>query len=164
MISRRRLIERVDRTDGRTGGRVRADYSDEDDKRGFISRLSSYRGLGVTARGYVFFFLRFFTLSLYRTLALPDSGVARRGAARDGTRRCLFSSSRHHVPPLCPVRRASDCASIYLIGPGWPRGALNASRRVLSSGSRKSGDASRARFLRNPRRSAADNTTCPDRE
>jgi len=72
-------------------------------RRGLISRLSSYRGLGVTARGYVFFFphfLRFCFIDPRYSIATAD------------TRRCLFSS-RHLIPP--PSRRAS----IYLSNRTW---------------------------------------------
>jgi len=86
-------INRARRSDGRT------------DARGLFGRGLS-RGCRHIAR-----LRREVTFSFFRAfyaLALSDR---RYPIVTGGTRRCLFSS--RHLPPSC---RASDCASIYLIG------------------------------------------------
>lgn len=141
-------INRPRRSDGRT----RADVTRAAGWHGLFRRgRQTYLAAVVVSRGYggyVFFFPH----SFYASRFIGPYPIT--VAYGDVSSLCLPLRSR----------RASDRASIYLIGLGRPRGALNTRRHVLSSGSRKSRDASRACFLRNPRRSASDNSTCLQRK
>lgn len=112
-------------------------------RRGLISRLSSYRGLGVTARGYVFFFPHFLR-SCFIGPSLPDSN-----GWRHTEMSLLFASPypilRPAAPPIAP-------RFIYLIGPGRSHSALSARRatRLIFGIEKIRRRVSRAWFLRNP--------------
>lgn len=147
MISAR--INRACRSSGRANVHALltgVNYSDENDGRGLISRLSSRswtRGYDLGKlhfsffRAFSFFFFFFFSAS---ALSGPRCPITAAG----GTWRRLFSSYR--VARSVSPRLRDRNPSIYLIdlaGRVWCVESQPFVRRVVSWGSRKSGDAPR---------------------